>query len=321
MSLIEIEHVSKTFKGRSGDIVANDDVSLRIDEGKVFGIFGHNGAGKTTIVNQLLGLIQPDSGSIVVSGEDIVRDRRRGRYLCSIQPQGSVPLGELTPRAVTRIMAKLRGASNAEVVRKTNELFERLDIAAWADQPGNKLSGGILRLTGFCMAAICPGRVVVLDEPTNDVDPVRRRLLWSAIRDLTRDGTSVLLVTHSISEAEGAVDEMAILDKGRVLVQGNAAKIKAKTVGDRMKLEAVTTASRPTFRAPDWVDHVEVVEGHLTLSFSSNRAVEALGWASELQKVNVLDGYSLRQMSLEDVYIQLVGEKKTCSEEVVRHAG
>lgn len=320
MTLIEIDHVSKTYKGRSGGVLANDDVSLHIDEGKVFGVFGHNGAGKTTIVNQLLGLIQPDSGSIVVAGEDIVRNRQRGRFLCSVQPQGSVPLGELTPRAVTHIMAKLRGASDEEVARKTDELFERLDIAEWADQPGNKLSGGILRLTGFCMAAIRPGRAVVLDEPTNDVDPVRRRLLWSAIRDLTRDGTSVLLVTHSISEAEGAVDEMAILDEGRVLVQGNAAKIKAETVGDRMKLEAITTAPRSAFGEPVWADNVEVMDGHLTVSFSSNHAVEALGWASQLQETNVLGDYSLREMSLEDTYIQLVGDKNTKSEEVASHA-
>lgn len=320
MTLIEIDHVSKTYKGRSGGVLANNDVSLHIDEGKVFGLFGHNGAGKTTIVNQLLGLIRPDSGSIVVAGEDIVRNRQRGRYLCSVQPQGSVPLGELTPRAVTRIMAKLRGASDEEVALKTDELFDRLDIADWADQPGNKLSGGILRLTGFCMAGIRPGRAVVLDEPTNDVDPVRRRLLWSAIRDLTHDGTSVLLVTHSISEAEGAVDEMAILNEGRVLVQGNAAKIKAETVGDRMKLEAITTAPRSAFGAPAWADHVDVMEGQLTVFFSSSRAAEALGWASQLQETDLLGDYSLREMSLEDTYIQLVGDKNTKSEEVACHA-
>ncbi len=321
MALIEIDHVSKTYKSRNGGVLANDDVTLHIDEGKVFGLFGHNGAGKTTIVNQLLGLLQPDSGSIVVAGEDIVRHRERGRYLCSVQPQGSVPLGELTPRAVTRIMAKLRGASDEEVARKTDELFERLDIAEWADQPGNKLSGGILRLTGFCMAAIRPGRAVVLDEPTNDVDPVRRRLLWGAIRDLTRDGTSVLLVTHSISEAEGAVDEMAILDEGRVLVQGNAAKIKAETVGDRMKLEAITTAPRSVFGDPVWADQLEILEGQLMVSFPSNRAADALGWASQLQEANVMGDYSLREMSLEDTYIQLVGSKKNFEkEEVATHA-
>ena len=238
MALIEIDHVSKTYGSRDGGVVANDDVTLHVEEGAVFGLFGHNGAGKTTLVNQLLGLLRPDAGSIVVAGEDIVRNRRRGRYLCSAQPQASVPLGELTPRAITSLMARMRGAGDEEITRRVGELFEQLDIAEWADQPGNKLSGGVLRLTCFCMAAIRPGRAVVLDEPTNDVDPVRRRYLWGAIRELTGDGTAVLLVTHNIGEAEGAVDEMAILDHGRVLARG----MRGSTVGNDMKLQVFTAA-------------------------------------------------------------------------------
>ena len=238
MALIEVDHVSKTYGTRDGGVVANDDVTLHVEEGSVFGLFGHNGAGKTTLVNQLLGLLRPDAGSIVVAGEDIVRNRKRGRYLCSVQPQASVPLGELTPRAITSLMARMRGAGDEEITRRVGELFEQLDIAEWADQPGNKLSGGVLRLTCFCMAAIRPGRVVVLDEPTNDVDPVRRRYLWGSIRELTGDGTAVLLVTHNIGEAEGAVDEMAILDHGRVLARG----MRGSTVGNDMKLQVFTAA-------------------------------------------------------------------------------
>lgn len=313
MALIEIDHVSKTYKSRKASVVANDDVTLHVEEGTVFGLFGHNGAGKTTLVNQLLGLMPPDSGSITIAGEDIVKNRDRGRYLCSVQPQASVPLGELTPRAVTRLMAKLRGASDEEIARRTDELFELLDIADWADQPGNKLSGGVLRLTCFCMAAIRPGRAVVLDEPTNDVDPVRRRLLWGAIRDLAKNGTAVLLVTHSISEAEGAVDQMAILDHGKVLVQGNAARIKAETVGNRMKLEAITTAAPEAFGQPGWADTLEVADGQLMVAFEANRAVDALTWASGLQERQVMGDYSLREMSLEDTYIQLVGDKEAAA--------
>ena len=307
MALIEIDHVSKTYGTRDGGVVANDDVTLHVEEGLVFGLFGHNGAGKTTLVNQLLGLLRPDAGSIVVAGEDIVRNRRRGRYLCSAQPQASVPLGELTPRVITSLMARMRGAGDEEITRRVGELFEQLDIAEWADQPGNKLSGGVLRLTCFCMAAIRPGRVVVLDEPTNDVDPVRRRYLWGAIRELTGDGTAVLLVTHNIGEAEGAVDEMAILDHGRVLARGNASRIKASTVGDDMKLQAFTTAPREAFGQPGWAGNIEVRNGELIVSFPRDRAVDALTWAAELRGRRLVSDYSLREMSLEDTYVQLVG--------------
>ena len=310
MALIEIDHVSKTYGTRDGGVVANDDVTLHVEEGSVFGLFGHNGAGKTTLVNQLLGLLRPDAGSIVVAGEDIVRNRRRGRYLCSAQPQASVPLGELTPRVITSLMARMRGAGDEEITRRVGELFEQLDIAEWADQPGNKLSGGVLRLTCFCMAAIRPGRAVVLDEPTNDVDPVRRRYLWGAIRELTGDGTAVLLVTHNIGEAEGAVDEMAILDHGRVLARGNASRIKASTVGDDMKLQAFTTAPREAFGQPGWAGNIEVGNGEVVVSFPRDRAVDALTWAAELRGRRLVGDYSLREMSLEDTYVQLVGDRE-----------
>lgn len=311
MAVIEIDHVTKTFRSRRGRTVANDDVSLRVNEGEVYGLFGHNGAGKTTIVNELLGLVKPDTGSIVIAGEDIVKNPNRGRYLCSVQPQSKTPLGELTPRAVARIMGKLRGATDREVDERMTHLFEKLDIAAWADVPGNRLSGGILRLTGFCMAAIRPGRAVVLDEPTNDVDPVRRRYLWSAIRDLTRDGTAVLLVTHNIREAESTVDEVAILDKGKVLIQGNARKIKAEAAGNQMKLEAVATAAEDAFTLPAWAESYKVEEAELTLTFDRDHASEALRWAADHHQDGNLGEYFLTQITLEDTYIELVGRAET----------
>lgn len=308
MAVIELDHVTKTYKSRGRTTVANDDVTLRVNEGEVFGLFGHNGAGKTTIVNQLLGLLSPDSGSIMIAGEDIVKDRNRGRYLCSVQPQSKTPLGELTPRSVTRIMGKLRGASDEEVEKRITELFEQLDITEWADVEGKKLSGGVLRLTGFCMAAVRPGRAVVLDEPTNDVDPVRRRYLWGAIRDLTRDGTAVVLVTHNIREAENAVDEMAILDKGKVLIHGNAQKLKTERAGNLMKVEAVAIAGDGSFTAPSWAESLQVKDAELTLTFNRELASEALRWAAEQHDAKLVGQYALTEITLEDMYIELVGD-------------
>jgi len=309
MAVIELDHVTKSYKSRGRRTLANDDVSLRVNEGEVFGLFGHNGAGKTTIVNQLLGLLKPDSGSIVIDGKDMVKDRNQGRYLCSVQPQSKTPLGELTPRSVTRIMGQLRGIGAEEVDRRTTELFEKLDMMQWADVQGTKLSGGILRLTGFCMAAVAPGRAVILDEPTNDVDPVRRRFLWSAIRDLTKDGTSVVVVTHSIREAENAVDTMAVLNEGKVLRQGNVRQIKSETAGNRMKLNAMAKAAEDRFEKPVWGESLKVAEAALTLTFERERASEALKWAAEQRDHGLLAEYSLTEITLEDMYIELVGNK------------
>ncbi|WP_300264877.1 ABC transporter ATP-binding protein [Microbacterium sp.] len=305
-----MENVTKSYKSRGKTRVANQDVSFSVEEGEVYGLFGHNGAGKTTLVNQLLGLLKPDSGEIRIAGEDIVKNRNRGRYLCSVQPQSKTPLGELTPRAAMGIMGKLRGASDAEVTERTDALLDALNIREWADVEGNKLSGGVLRLTGFCMAAIRPGRAVILDEPTNDVDPVRRRLLWSAIRELTDDGTAVLLVTHSIREAEGVVDKIAILDEGRVLLQGDASTIKAVEGQGRMKLIAPVIDS--AFDAPllAWAEEATVREQELAVTFTRERSAEALAWATEESAQRRIGDYALTEVTLEDIYIDVLSSKE-----------
>src|SRR5664279_5994812 len=117
-------------------------------------------------------------------------------------------------------------------------LVDGLDIGEWLDQDGRRLSGGVKRLVSFAMAAVAPGSLVILDEPTNDVDPVRRRLLWAQVRALGDEGAAVLLVTHNVVEAERSVDRLAILDHGRVIVEGSPAQLKER-VADDLRLELV----------------------------------------------------------------------------------
>lgn len=310
MAVIEIDHVSKTYRSRGHATRANDDVSLSVGEGEVYGLFGHNGAGKTTLVNQLLGLLKPDSGSIVISGTNIIEEPSRGRYLCSVQPQSKTPLGELTPRSAVRVMGQLRGMDPASVDHSIEELFEKLDIAKWADVMGNKLSGGILRLTGFCMAAVAPGDAIVLDEPTNDVDPVRRRHLWEAIRDVARTGVAVVLVTHNIREAQNIVDDMAILDEGRVIVQGRRTELLREFAGDRIKLELVPRPDVPTLVVPGWAKSVSSENGLMTITLPHSSGPAALQWAGEAQGCGQIRDYSLTEISLEDLYIDKVGKQK-----------
>lgn len=310
MAVIEVEHVSKTYRSRRGNTLANDDVSLHVNAGEVYGLFGHNGAGKTTIVNQMLGLLTPDKGAIRIAGEDIVKQRERGRFLCSIQPQSKTLIGELTPRAVVRIMGELRGADPLQVDKSMDELFEKLDITRWADVMGNKLSGGILRLTGFCMAAVVPGKAMVLDEPTNDVDPVRRRYLWGAIRDIAQTGTAVVLVTHNVREAESIVDELSILDTGRSVLQGRRRAIKSDYAGNRVKLE-VTPLSGVAFpESPAWAESTVLQDGLMVMTLDRSDAPEALQWAAGVNSDGKIGEYALTELSLEDLYIDLVGRSE-----------
>ena len=202
--LVQIEELTKVY--RTGTR-ANDGISLAVAEGEVFGLLGHNGAGKTTLVNQVIGLLRPTSGSIRVDGRDLVADPGLARRLCSFQAQAHVPIDGLTPRQAIDLLGQLRGGSQGDVRRRRELLVDALDIGEWLDVDAASLSGGVKRLVAFAMAAVWPGRVVMLDEPTNDVDPLRRRLLWQQVRRLADDGAAVLLVTHNVIEAERSVDQ------------------------------------------------------------------------------------------------------------------
>ena len=222
--LLRIEGLTKVYRDGTR---ANDGISLQVEAGEVFGLLGPNGAGKTTLVSQLLGLAAPTAGSIVLGGVDVVAAPRVARQECSYQPQVTVPAEGLTPLQAIELSGRIRGGSKTNVRRRGRELIESLDLTAWQDR-AVPLSGGVARLVSYCMAAVQPGRLVILDEPTNDVDPLRRRLLWEQIRSLVDSGSAVLLVTHNVLEAERCVDRLAIVDQGKAVAQGAVPVLRAQ---------------------------------------------------------------------------------------------
>ena len=254
--LLEIEGLTKTYReGLRGKAAtrANDGITLGLNAGEVFGLLGHNGAGKTTLINQVVGLLKPDAGTITIDGRDAIADPGFARKVCSLQAQAHVPIDGLTPRQAIALIGRLRGGDEGQVKERAAVLTDALDMAEWLDRDGAKLSGGVKRLTSFCMAAVLPGKVVMLDEPTNDVDPVRRRLLWTQVRALADDGAAVLLVTHNVVEAERSVDRLAILDRGRTVVEGTPAELKASVAGE-LRLELTLEPGSPAPPAPPYVD-------------------------------------------------------------------
>jgi ABC-2 type transport system ATP-binding protein len=307
--LLEIEGLEKTYRnglrGKSG-VKANDGVTIGLEEGQVFGLLGHNGAGKTTLINQVVGLLKPDAGTIRLAGRDVVADPGFARRSCSLQAQAQVPINGLTPRHAIELVGRMRGGSVADVRRRAAELVEALDLGEWLGQDGARLSGGVKRLVSFCMAAVVPGRVVMLDEPTNDVDPVRRRLLWAQVRALASGGSAVLLVTHNVVEAEHSVDRLAILDRGRAIVEGTPAELKA-SVADELRLELVLEPGIEAPPPPDFVTR-SIPDGHRVLhSLPMSAAGEAVSWAAELQRNRRVEEFGLEPATLEDVYIAIVG--------------
>ncbi|MEU8231967.1 ABC transporter ATP-binding protein [Actinoplanes sp. NPDC048967] len=292
--MLHIDTLTKVY--RRG-VRANDGISLDVAPGEVLGLLGHNGAGKTTLLGQIVGLVRPTSGRITLLGRDPVAEPAWARTACSFQPQAQAPLTGVTARQAIEIVGRLRGGGRRAVRRRTDELLAALDLGEWADQAGERLSGGVRRLTAFCMAIVEPGRLVMLDEPTNDVDPVRRRLLWEQVRALAADGHGVVLVTHNITEAERAIDRVVVLDHGRVAAAGSPATLAA---GREMRLELTGADDHP---APSWslAEHRE--GGRRTFTVAAADAHLAVAWAQTRAT-----RFSLNPVSLEDVYVRLTEE-------------
>ena len=301
--LLKIEELTKVY--RTGTR-ANDGISLAIGEGEVFGLLGHNGAGKTTLVNQVVGLLRPTSGSIRIDERDMVADPGLARRLCSFQAQAQVPIDGLTPRQAIDLLGQLRGASKADVQRRRDRLVDALDLGEWLDIDAARLSGGVKRLVAFAMAAVSPGRVVMLDEPTNDVDPVRRRLLWRQVRSLADHGSAVLLVTHNVIEAERSVDRLAVLDEGRVIAEGTPAELKAR-LGAALRLELVVDPDALDAPASPFPGTPVSVGNRLMVPVPIDGAGQAVAWAEALQRAGDVEEFTLGPATLEDVYVALVG--------------
>jgi len=298
------EGVTKVFNGK---VRANDGITLHVEPGEVYGLLGPNGAGKTTLVKQVIGLLKPDAGSITLGLHDLVADPDAARQLCSYLPQAQMPINSFRAREAIAITGMIRGGSRDAVAARGDALIDALDIGEWRDTLGARLSGGVKRLVGFAMVAVHPGRIVILDEPTNDVDPARRRLLWQEVRRLGDEGVSVFLVTHNVLEAEKSVDRLAVIDGGRLIAEGTPSSLKAADRG-RLRLQVMLAPHAPTPDLPPFVEDPTRVGNNLMTVIPESEAAHGIGWAQELMGAGTAEEYALGATTLEDVYIRLTGD-------------
>jgi ABC-2 type transport system ATP-binding protein len=300
-----VDNLVKVFDG--GAPPAHDGLTLEVSPGEVYGLLGPNGAGKSTLVKQVMGLLKPTSGSILLGDYDLVADPAVARQLCCYLPQAQMPIDSFKAREAVEIAGRIRGASSAEIRRRSDELMSALEIEEWADTFGAKLSGGVRRLVGFAMATVCPGPIVFLDEPTNDVDPMRRRLLWERIRAVAGEGSAVFLVTHNVLEAEKSVDRLAIINEGRLVAEGTPSSLKAEDRGC-MRMLVMLVPGAPDPVAPGFVTSITRVGHNLATVVAEQDVGKAIEWAQGLIASGQAEEYALGATSLEDVYIRLTGE-------------
>lgn len=304
-SVLVINQVSKTY---AKNILVNDAISLEMAAGEIFGLLGPNGAGKTTLVKQIIGLVKPDSGSIKIDGVDVIRDPNFARQACSFQAQTQVPIAGLTAKQAIELVGMVRGGKSGQVRQRTKELIKYLEMGEWENKSGETFSGGVRRLVAFCMAAVVPGRIVILDEPTNDVDPLRRRLLWKQIRTLSENGSAVLLVTHNVLEAERAVDRLAIINQGKVLRLGRPAEFKEQN-GHNIRIEVIFEPRAELKIIPDYFYKPLVTGQRLIARLPDQDLSKATEWAHQMKADNLIEEFSLGPSSLEDAYLRIIGRE------------
>ena len=305
--VLNINNLYKSYiKGK----LVNDNISLALGMGEIFGLLGPNGAGKTTLVSQIIGLAKPDSGSITIDGVDIIAKPGYARQACSFQAQTQVPINGLTAVQAIELVGRVRGGDTKTVRTRAKELLHNLEMEEWTTKPAETFSGGMRRLVAFCMAAVMPGRIVILDEPTNDIDPLRRRLLWQEVRTLVDMDSTVLLVTHNVLEAERAVDRLSIIDKGKVVSMGTPASLKGNG-GLNMRIELTIEPRANTPTVPDYVLNTTVTGRRLIGRLRESDITPAVHWARNLKEKDVIEEYSVGPASLEDVYLNVVGQGNT----------
>jgi ABC transporter DrrB family efflux protein len=306
---IRTEGVSKLF----GTTVALARVSVEIEEGTIFALLGPNGAGKTTLVRVLTTLLRPDAGEAEVFGRDVVHDPAAVRELIGLTGQFAAVDELLTGRENLEMFGRLFHLAPAEARARAAELLDRFDLADAADRPARTYSGGMRRRLDLASSLLTHAPMLFLDEPTTGLDPRSRNQVWSALRDLVREGTTVLLTTQYLEEADQLADRIAVIDHGRVIAEGTGNELKDRVggqvlevklgaAGDRERackaLAAVGCGdSQPSERADE-----------LTLPVSRDGIELLTDAAAALRQERIaVSDLGLRRPTLDDVFLELTG--------------
>lgn len=227
---ISAEGLTKRF----GSTVALDGLDLAVPTGTVCGLLGPNGAGKTTAVRILSTLLRPDGGRAVVAGFDVARSPRAVRYRIGLTSQHDAVEDALTGRQNLEMFGRLFHLSPREARRRADELLERFGLTDAARKPAKTYSGGMRRRLDLAASFILAPRVLFLDEPTTGQDPRNRNEVWDVVRSFVAEGTTVLLTTHYLDEADQLADQISVIDEGRVIASGTPASLKARIGGSQI---------------------------------------------------------------------------------------
>ncbi|MDX3386570.1 ATP-binding cassette domain-containing protein [Streptomyces niveiscabiei] len=315
---IYAEGLVKTF----GDVKALDGVDLDVPEGTVLGLLGPNGAGKTTAVRCLTTLLRPDSGRAVVAGLDVLKQPNDVRRSIGLSGQFAAVDEYLTGRENLVMVGRLYQMAPRQAKARAAELLDRFDLADAADRTAKTYSGGMRRRLDLAAALVVSPPVMFMDEPTTGLDPRNRLLLWEVIKNLVSGGTTLLLTTQYLEEADQLAHDIAVVDHGRVIARGTSDQLKARTGGERVEVvvhERGHMSAAADLLAASGKGSVTVEEHTRRLTVPVTGGAKLL--AEIIRELDLrgieIDDIGLRRPTLDDVFLSLTGhvaEEKTDSD-------
>jgi ABC-2 type transport system ATP-binding protein len=314
---IIVEGVHKSF----GDVHALAGIDLVVPRGSVLGVLGPNGAGKTTAVKVLTTLLVPDSGRAIVDGRDVVTEAEAVRRSIGLAGQSAAIVEELSGRENIEFVGRLFHLSGKECKVRAVELLERFGLSDAADRRAKTYSGGMARRLDLALSLVAHPRVLFLDEPTTGLDPRARADMWDVIRQLVAEGTTLLLTTQYLEEADELADDIVVFDHGKVIAQGTADDLKDTIGGDVVEFTVedkatVATALTAVQGCGDG-DPTATDDGEITVRAGRNGSAVLLEVVRRLDKTKLtVYGLGVRRPSLDDVFLALTGHKAEAGDEI-----
>jgi ABC-2 type transport system ATP-binding protein len=311
MDAVVAEGLIKTYRTRAGEVRALDGLDLVVPEGAVLGLLGPNGAGKTTTVRILSTLLRPDGGRATVAGFDVVKDSQRLRGAIGLSGQYAAVDENLTGEENLILFGRLYQLEKREATKRARELLEQFDLTEAARRVVKTYSGGMRRRLDLAGALIGRPRILFLDEPTTGLDPRSRLALWDVIRARARQGSTVLLTTQYLEEADELASTIAVVDHGKIIARGTADQLKARIGGERIEVVVHDPATVEPARAILARDgDACTVDAH-----ARRLIVPAHGGVPRLMAILrefdaagiALDDVGLRRPTLDDVFLALTG--------------
>ncbi len=303
---IEVCGLSKSF----AEVHALDGLDLSAREGQVVGLLGPNGAGKTTLVRVLATLLKPDAGTAHVLGLDVQREAQALRERIGLAGQYAAVDENLTALENLTMVGRLYGASRSSAKARGRELLERFDLIDAASRPTKTFSGGMRRRLDLAAALVARPPVLFLDEPTTGLDPRSRLGLWAMIEGLVAEGTTVLLTTQYLDEADRLADSIAVIDHGRLIAEGTSDELKDHLGGERLEVrleEAADPEAAVRALAP-MSDEPPTLEARLLRVSVRERGGAIVEAVHRLSEAGVgVDDLALRRPTLDDVFLALTG--------------